>query len=68
MKIKYWMVVYPFHLSGNPDMKPMPMTAPPSEVAEGTKLVSFTVDLPDDLFGAVEVPATLDMNSSRGEE
>lgn len=65
MKLRYWMLVYPFHLSGNPDMKPMPMTAPPSEVGQGTKLVSFTVEVPDDLFGTVEVPAALDMNSEK---
>ena len=58
MKLKYWMVVYPFHMAGG-DMKPCPSVSP-VEPGPGTKLVSFTVEVPDDLFGEIEVSATVD--------
>ena len=60
MKLKYWMAIYPFQMGSESSMKPMPSAQPMSEVGQGAKLVSFTVDIPDDLFGAVEVPASLD--------
>lgn len=60
MKLKYWMAIYPFHMSGDAQFKPMPSMHPLSEVGQGAKLVSFTVEVPDDLFGAVELPAVLD--------
>lgn len=56
MKLRYWMVVYPFHMSGAESCKPMP-TLQPSEVLEPAKLVSFEVEIPDDLFGTIEISA-----------
>jgi hypothetical protein len=55
MKFRYWMAVYPFQMAGG-TYTPIPTTQP-IEVSEGAKLVSFEVEVPDDLFGALEVPA-----------
>ncbi len=55
MKLKYWMAVYPFHMNGGSTMQPMPSCQPLSEVGQGAKLVTFEVEIPDDLFGAIPV-------------
>lgn len=64
MKVKYWMAVYPFHMNEGASSKPAPMSVP-IDVSPPAKLLTFTVELPDDLFDGVKVTATLDMNSDR---
>lgn len=56
MKFRYWMAVYPFQMAEG-QFPPIPSTQP-FEVGDGAKLVSFEVEVPDDLFGTIEVPAT----------
>ena len=64
MKIKYWMAVYPFHLAPGATAAPFPNNQPISEVGQGAKLVAFTVEIPDDLFGEIEVVATMEINTN----
>jgi len=58
MRLKYWMVVYPYHMSGDGMINKPFISNQPLAVTADAKLLTFYVDVPDDLFGAVAVEAT----------
>lgn len=58
MKFRYWMTVYPFQLDDRGPNKPYVSAMPPAEMPrEGAKVLTFDVEVPDDLFGIVKTEA-----------
>ena len=58
MKIRYFVQVYPYHItSGGNMMRPFVSEVCPKPSTDG-KILTFELNIPDDLFGAIPVEAS----------
>lgn len=59
MKLKFWLQIYPHQMADPVQFKPYVSATPLVAPDTGSKVLSFTVEIPDDLFGAQEIPASI---------
>ena len=65
MKLKFWMQIYPHQMADPVQFKPYVSATPLSAPDTGSKVLSFTVDIPDNLFGTQEIQASAPVEEAK---
>lgn len=57
MKFRVWMRIYPHQMADRVQFKPFYSAEPLAPSEDGSKILAFDVEVPDDLFGVKQVEA-----------
>ena len=67
MKFRVWLQIYPHQMADSSQFKPY-VSATPIPPAEGSRILAFDAEVPDDLFGVKQVEAVLVSGDSGDKE